>query len=175
VLECCYQNTGIAIAVAMNMFQNNDVSEAVKIPLLYGLGEIIILGIYLIVAWKIGWTKAPKNEKICTVITTSYELSCQTDTDDDDHDDPSLLQSSQDGNEVVLCTFLKDTSKTNNEENTQSENNQGQINMQRQHLEFDNENDCDITINTDEQSDRVLDVDLAQCADEEEIKNIHSD
>merc|ERR1712232_470040 len=78
-VECCYQNTGIATAVAISMFEGNDVSEAVKVPLWYGIVEAVALGLYLILAWKLGYTKAPSNEKFWTVISKSYEVQ------DDDH------------------------------------------------------------------------------------------
>ena len=33
-----------------------------------------MLGIYCIVCWKLGMTKAPKDEKICVVVTKTYEI-----------------------------------------------------------------------------------------------------
>lgn len=59
------------------MFKGSDVSEAVKVPLWYGIVEAVLLGIYLIIAWKLNWTKAPSNEKFCIVIAKSYEV-CQS-------------------------------------------------------------------------------------------------
>jgi len=47
--------------------------QAVAIPLLYGVIEAVVIGTYCVVAWKIGWTKAPPDEDICTVVSTSYE------------------------------------------------------------------------------------------------------
>ena len=34
----------------------------------------MILAIFCLSCWKIGWTKAPANENICIVIATSYEV-----------------------------------------------------------------------------------------------------
>jgi predicted Na+-dependent transporter len=73
-VEGCYQNTGIATSVAASMFSGSDLAIAVSVPLLYGLFEAVILAIYCLSCWKIGWTKAPKDENICTVIFTSYEV-----------------------------------------------------------------------------------------------------
>lgn len=75
-VECCYQNVGIATSVAITMFQGKELSQAVGVPLFYGLVEAVVLGIYCITAWKIGWTKAPPNESFCTVIGKSYEVKC---------------------------------------------------------------------------------------------------
>jgi hypothetical protein len=73
-VECCYQNTGIATSVAITMFQGDDLATAVGVPLFYGICEAVILAIYCLGAWKAGWTKAPKDENICVVIATSYEV-----------------------------------------------------------------------------------------------------
>ena len=74
-IECCYQNTAIATSVAVTMFDDPDtVAEAVSVPLFYGLVEAVIIFIYCLWAWKVGWTKAPANEKICVVVTHTYEV-----------------------------------------------------------------------------------------------------
>jgi len=74
-VECCYQNTGIATSVAITMFSGPDLAEALGVPLYYGLVEAVVLGVYCLIAWKIGWTKAPANENICTVISNNYETA----------------------------------------------------------------------------------------------------
>ena len=43
-------------------------------PLYYGIAEAVILAVFCLGCWKIGWTKAPANENICIVIATSYEV-----------------------------------------------------------------------------------------------------
>ena len=63
-VEGCYQNTGIATSVAASMFTGPDLAMAVSIPLLYGIFEAVILAIYCLSCWKIGWTKAPKDENV---------------------------------------------------------------------------------------------------------------
>ncbi len=74
-VECCYQNVGIATSVALTMFQDKrDLAEAMGVPLFYGLVEAVILAIYCLIAWKMNWTKAPKNAPICHVLTMSYEV-----------------------------------------------------------------------------------------------------
>lgn len=56
------------------MFEGDELSEAMGVPFFYGLMEAVILGIYCIIAWKIGWTKAPRNAPFWKIITTSYEV-----------------------------------------------------------------------------------------------------
>lgn len=73
-VETCYQNIGIATSVALTMFDGNDSSKAMCVPVYYGMLEAVILGMYCLGAWKLGWTKAPPSDPICTVISTSYEV-----------------------------------------------------------------------------------------------------
>lgn len=56
------------------MFKDEELSEAVGVPLFYGVAEAIVLGIYCITVWKLGWTKAPPDESFCVVISKSYEV-----------------------------------------------------------------------------------------------------
>jgi predicted Na+-dependent transporter len=64
-IECCYQNTAIATSVAVTMFSDpTHRAEAVSVPLFYGVVEAIIIGVYCLWAWKVGWTKAPADEKV---------------------------------------------------------------------------------------------------------------
>ena len=42
--------------------------------MIYGLVEIFAIGLYLFVGWKMGWSKAPRDEKCCTVIRKTYEI-----------------------------------------------------------------------------------------------------
>ena len=56
------------------MFQGNDLSEAIGVPLYYGALEAMILSFYCIIAWKIGWTKAPPTDTFWKTIATSYEV-----------------------------------------------------------------------------------------------------
>ena len=73
-VECCYQNVGIATSVALTMFEGDKLSEAMGVPFFYGTMEAVILGIYCMIAWKMGWTKAPSNAPIWKVLLTSYEV-----------------------------------------------------------------------------------------------------
>jgi len=78
-VESCYQNTGIATSVAAVMFDGDkdSLAEAICVPLYYGFCEAVLLGIFCLLAWKAGWTKAPKDERICVILTENYEVSEQ--------------------------------------------------------------------------------------------------
>lgn len=56
------------------MFEGNDLAEAMGVPLYYGAVEAIVLGIYCVGAWKMGWTKAPPTDSFWKTISTSYEV-----------------------------------------------------------------------------------------------------
>ena len=81
-VECCYQNTGIATSAALSLFSGSDLNEAMRVPFIYGLVEAVFIGLFLIIGWKIGWSKAPKNERVCKVITKSYEIKPGEPADD---------------------------------------------------------------------------------------------
>jgi predicted Na+-dependent transporter len=91
-VECCYQNVGIATSAAVSMFQDpQQRAEALLVPLFYGLVEAIILGFYCLAAWKAGWTKAPKNERLCVILVKTYEVVDDEDEDLGDSDnDPEM-------------------------------------------------------------------------------------
>jgi predicted Na+-dependent transporter len=110
-VECCYQNVGIATSVALTMFEGDELSEAMGVPFFYGVVEAVILGIYCIGAWKLGWTKAPKNASIWKILTTSYEVIYAEVKELDeieikvsDSDDAMEDELSEDGN--VLTTYF---------------------------------------------------------------------
>lgn len=84
-VECSYQNTGIATTAVLAMFSDpEEVAQAMAVPLFYGLIEMGVLGLYCLVAWKLGWTKAPYDEKICVVMSKTYEIVGDRDISDDD-------------------------------------------------------------------------------------------
>jgi hypothetical protein len=73
-VEACYQNVGIATSMAMTMFAGRELNVAMGVPFFYGVCEAIFVGSYCIVAWKMGWSKAPANAPLWQVIMTSYEV-----------------------------------------------------------------------------------------------------
>lgn len=100
-IECCYQNTGIATAVAITMFSDKEErAQAVAVPLFYGIVEAVVIGLYCVWAWKVGWTKAPKDEKLCVVISKTYELE-----DEDEEDDHAKDEGQEHGLDGYLDEF----------------------------------------------------------------------
>ena len=73
-IECCYQNVGIATSLALTMFDGAELNDAMGVPFFYGLVEMFFVGIYCIGCWKAGWTKAPSDAPIWTVLFTTYEV-----------------------------------------------------------------------------------------------------
>jgi hypothetical protein len=73
-IECCYQNLGIATSLALTMFEGAELNDAMGIPFLYGICEMVFVGIFCVIGWKAGWTKAPADAPICTVLFTTYEV-----------------------------------------------------------------------------------------------------
>lgn len=73
-IECCYQNTGIATSMALTMFQGNDLNQAMGVPFLYGIIEAVLIGLFCVICWKGGWSKAPADAPIWNVISVSYEV-----------------------------------------------------------------------------------------------------
>jgi predicted Na+-dependent transporter len=94
VIECCYQNTGLATSMAITMYASTKGSssdaaadavrraQALAVPMVYGILEALLVGLYGWYAWKAGWTKAPANASACVVWTTSYELEANNSTID---------------------------------------------------------------------------------------------
>lgn len=123
-VECCYQNVGIATSAALGMFDDSkEIAQALAVPLLYGIMEAVILGAYCFVAWKLGWTKAPKEEKICVVLTKTFEV--------DDTEDDSVASIEQDVIESmdIVCSM----SRTKTEDSKFME--EGRVSQSRDRLE----------------------------------------
>jgi hypothetical protein len=56
------------------MFEGADLNDAMGVPFLYGICEMVLVGIFCVCGWKAGWTKAPADAPIWTVLFTSYEV-----------------------------------------------------------------------------------------------------
>lgn len=98
-VECCYQNTGIATSAAISLFEGDELQEAMRVPVVYGFAEAVLICIHLLLFWKLGWSKAPRDEKCCTVLTKSYELHNNSREDDDegrdDDDDGKTIKTTK--------------------------------------------------------------------------------
>jgi hypothetical protein len=62
--------------VAITMFDDpEERAQAVAVPLLYGIYTAGAIAVFCLYSWKAGNTKAPKDENLCVVISTTYEVS----------------------------------------------------------------------------------------------------
>jgi len=72
-VECTFQNVGIGLAASLALFSGDEAAKAAGVPLYYGLVQAIIIPIFLLGAWKAGWTYAPPSVPFCTMLRTSYQ------------------------------------------------------------------------------------------------------
>lgn len=95
-VECVYQNTGIAMTSCLTLFSGEEQNIAVGVPFWYTGMQTLFVGIFCIVAWKIGWSKAPANENIFKVLLNSYEIAMDENEAKDDAEDSSVPQTHDD-------------------------------------------------------------------------------
>jgi len=87
-IECSYQNVGIATSAAVTMWSNpTDRGHAICVPMLYGVVEGLAAFIYCFICWKLNWTKAPRDEKFCQMLVTSYEVDADSEHNGGDGED----------------------------------------------------------------------------------------
>jgi len=89
-VETCYQNTGIALTLALAAFPEEQRAAAAGVPLFYGVVEVLLLPLFLLVAWRLGLTYAPRSEWLHLVLLRNYQprapapgLPCQATATDD--------------------------------------------------------------------------------------------
>lgn len=92
VIECSYQNTGIAISVVLSIYTSDQQMEALGVPFAYTGAQAFILGIYCLAAWKAGWTYAPKNVSLWAMISENYEASSENTTNDERAKEESVVK-----------------------------------------------------------------------------------
>lgn len=88
------------------MFEDDELAEALGVPLYYGMVEAFILSFYCIGAWKAGWTKAPVDDEFWTMITKTYEVS----NDDDGAGGAEMIKKSN----AEATTQVSDTEEQRN-------------------------------------------------------------
>jgi len=76
-IECVYQNTGLALTIALSAVPADKVGMASGVPIFYGLVEIVCVPLFALVAWRLGWTYAPTTDNLCKVLALSYQPSCE--------------------------------------------------------------------------------------------------
>jgi len=86
-IECCYQNTALAISVAVSAFGPRDAAIATLVPLFYGGVEIVIIAIFVVVAWQAGWTYAPPRINMLKCIGGNFQPDHMAEMQDQDKED----------------------------------------------------------------------------------------
>lgn len=80
----------------LTLFSGEEQNIAVGVPFWYTGMQTLFVGIFCIVAWKIGWSKAPANENIFKVLLNSYEIAMDENEAKDDAEDSSVPQTHDD-------------------------------------------------------------------------------
>jgi len=71
-IECCYQNTALAITVALSVFKE-EAGYAAGIPLIYGAIEPLVIVPFCLLAWKLGWTYADPQISFFRFISDNFQ------------------------------------------------------------------------------------------------------
>jgi predicted Na+-dependent transporter len=74
-IEVCFQNVSIPIAIAISIYDEDKLAEAIGVPVFWGISEAVLISGYCIWAWQAGWTRAPVDIVLWEVLTTSYEAN----------------------------------------------------------------------------------------------------
>jgi len=72
-VETCYQNTGLALTVALASFDEELRGKATAVPLFYGCVQVLLLPLFLVVAWKAGFTYCPAGAPVCKVLFSDHQ------------------------------------------------------------------------------------------------------
>lgn len=72
-VETAYQNTGLALTIALSSFSPEDRGRAAGVPLYYSVVQVVLLPLFLTLAWRLGLTYAPRREWLHRVILEDYQ------------------------------------------------------------------------------------------------------
>ena len=72
-IETCYQNTGIALAVALSMFSGADASLAAGLPVFYQMCQMAFIIVTSLILFKFGWTYAPPGTSIIQAAVKKWQ------------------------------------------------------------------------------------------------------
>jgi predicted Na+-dependent transporter len=106
-VECVYQNTSIAMTSCLALFSGDDQQRALAVPFWYTGMQTSFVGCYCLLAWKMGWTKAPADANILHMVLHNY----QGDLDDDNAEENKNETNEEGTNEINE----NDEEKTKNE------------------------------------------------------------
>jgi len=72
-VEVCYQNTGLALSIALASFDGHERGDASAVPLFYAVCQVICLPTFLLIAWQAGWTYAPSSIHIHRAVIGNFQ------------------------------------------------------------------------------------------------------
>lgn len=72
-IETCFQNTGIALTIALSTFEGEDRANAVGVPLTYNAVQVALLAIFALVMWQADWTHASAKTNIVRCILGNFQ------------------------------------------------------------------------------------------------------
>jgi sodium/bile acid cotransporter 2 len=84
-IECCYQNTALAIAVAVSVFSREESTLAILVPLYYGVIEILLIALFALIAWQSGWTYASRKDNLFVCISGNYQPGVSDEAEQQQH------------------------------------------------------------------------------------------
>jgi len=77
-IETCFQNTAIALTVALATFSTDVLrAEATGIPIVYQFGQVTMLAIFALGAWRLGWTHTPAGVNFFTCLVRNYQPAAE--------------------------------------------------------------------------------------------------
>ena len=76
-IETCYQNTGIALAVSLAMFDAEEAPLAAGIPVFYQVCQTVFIIIASVVCWKLDWTYAPASTGLWQTVSQNWQPSAE--------------------------------------------------------------------------------------------------
>lgn len=72
-VETCYQNVGVALVLALSCFPDKEQGKAACVPMYYCCVEMLLLPIFLTLAWKCGLTYAPTNVSLYEMLAGNFQ------------------------------------------------------------------------------------------------------
>jgi predicted Na+-dependent transporter len=91
-IECCYQNTSIAIASGLAFFKTDeDIRNALGVPFFYTGMQTLVVGLFALISWKTGWTKCPSDVSFIKMVLGNYQKGNEDIEDhEDDHEEHGI-------------------------------------------------------------------------------------
>ena len=86
-IECCYQNTGIAITSCLTIFSGEEQRNALGVPFFFTGMQTLIVGLFCLASWKAGWTKAKSDDNFFKMLFSNYQYGDTDGNDDNDEHD----------------------------------------------------------------------------------------